>query len=149
MRINTQFPVAVHVLAFVGLYKNVLGEAPTSLIISKSVNTNPVVIRRINSLLKSAGLITVRPGIGGVELSKQPEEITLRSIFIAVQSGNETGIFDFHKNVNGNCEVGSVINQVLESSLNSAQLAMEMELEKSSLLDVMKEITLKSKQKSI
>ncbi|MGC6173583.1 Rrf2 family transcriptional regulator [Lacrimispora sp. 38-1] len=138
MRINTKFPVAIHILAVVGLAPLLYNEKPTSAAIALSVNTNPVVIRRINALLKTAGLINVRAGVGGVELLKSPEDISLRVIFDAVQS--DEAFFDLHHKVNPKCKIGSVINLALVAPLHSVQLEMELELEKYTLFDIMKDI---------
>jgi DNA-binding IscR family transcriptional regulator len=138
MRGNQQFPVAVHTLVFIALSQHFNSEMPSSTSIAKSVNTNPVVIRRINKLLKAAGLIETSQGVKGIGLAKSPKDISLREIYEAVQSPS---IFDFHDNVNQNCEIGSVINQVLAEPFMSAQKAMEVDLEKKTLFDVMLDIT--------
>lgn len=140
MRINTKFPVAIHILAIVGLTPLLYNEKPTSAAIALSVNTNPVVIRRINALLKTAGLINVRAGVGGVELLKSPKDISLRMIFDAVQSDEASSIFDLNHKVNPKCKIGSVINLALSVPLHSVQLEMELELEKYTLFDIMKDI---------
>lgn len=140
MRGNTQFPVAAHILAFVGLSQHFYHQMPTSAAIAKSVNTNPVVIRRINAMLKSAGLVNVRPGVGGVELLKPPKRITLYAIYKAVQSSESPSVFDLHHHVNPKCQIGSTINEVLSTPLNAAQLAMESELKQHTLFDVMRDI---------
>ena len=67
MKISSRFTMAVHILALLALEKNTLC---TSEWIAKSVNTNPVVVRRIIGKLKKAGLVNVRPGTGGAYLLK-------------------------------------------------------------------------------
>ena len=42
----------------------------TSDFLASSINTNPVIIRKILTQLKSAGLINVARGTGGIELTR-------------------------------------------------------------------------------
>lgn len=140
MRGNTQFPVASHILALVGIVEHFENRMPTSAEIAGSVNTNPVVIRRIISSLKASGLVHVRPGVGGVKLLKSPREITLLDIYKAVQSEDSPCVFDLHENVNQDCPIGSEINGVLSGKLGAAQKKLENELDTHTLEDVMREI---------
>lgn len=82
MRINTRFPVAVHMLALIELNKT---QPSTSELMALSVGTNPVVIRQLMSSLKRAGLIETQNGVPGCHLAKPAAEITLREIYLAVQ----------------------------------------------------------------
>ena len=51
-----------------------------------SVNTNPVVIRRLLSQLRKAGLVTTQKGsCGGATLCASPEEISLDAVYRAVE----------------------------------------------------------------
>lgn len=62
------------------------GEALASHEIAASVNTNPVVVRRIVGALRKAGLVHVRPGpSGGATLARRPDEITLLDVYRAVE----------------------------------------------------------------
>lgn len=145
MRINTQFPVAVHIMTFVGLSQLVERDMPKSAAIAKSVNTNPVVVRRINGMLKEAGLIHVRAGVGGVEILKDPKDITLRDIFLAVKAAGSPSIFNLHQNTNPKCPIGSVINSVISSPLEEAQKALEEKLADTSLYDLMSDVAGRNK----
>ncbi|MCH4889873.1 Rrf2 family transcriptional regulator [Acidaminobacter sp. JC074] len=140
VRGNTQFSVATHILALVGLSEHYNNHMPTSAEIADSVNTNPVVIRRIISLLKNAGFVSVRAGVGGVGLLKSPESISLLDIYKAIQTGQNTSVFDYHHNTKQSCPIGGTINTVLSSKLDAAQKKMEDELVLTSLYIVMKEI---------
>jgi DNA-binding IscR family transcriptional regulator len=121
MRINTQFPVAVHILVLVAIK----GEGVTSEIIAKSVNTNPVVIRRINALLKKANIIAVKAGVGGTMLNHAPKDITLLDIYKAVKTSQDELVFDLHNNPNIQCPIGSNIHEALSAPFISAQRALE------------------------
>ncbi|MBT2215769.1 Rrf2 family transcriptional regulator [Virgibacillus dakarensis] len=133
---NNRFAVAIHILA---LASNQPREYLTSEFIANSVNTNPVVIRRINSMLKKAGLLTSHPGIPGLSITKDPSDISLLAIYKAVQHTNELG-FAVHEDPNPNCAVGSNIQSALEKKFKRAQQAMEEELARQTLDDVLQDL---------
>ena len=122
MKISSRFTVAVHILSLVTIENSALC---TSEWIAGSVNTNPVVIRRVMGKLKNAGLIQVRRGTGGASLHKPLNEITLLDVYRAVEVVDEGELFQFHEKPNPNCPVGANIQAVLELILNRAQEAME------------------------
>lgn len=62
MTISSRFSVAIHILSLLEINKDGIS---TSEYISGSVNTNPVVIRRIMGMLNKAGLVEVRTGLPG------------------------------------------------------------------------------------
>ena len=84
MQISSRFSVAVHVLSLLALPEQD-GVLLTSERMAGSVNTNPVVIRRILGQLKKAGLVEVRPASGGTFLTRQPAAITLLEVYRAVE----------------------------------------------------------------
>jgi len=139
MRINTKFSAAIHCLALLDLFQSG-EEALTSELIAKSVGTNPVVVRRILSGLKQAGLIRSQAGCPGYQLAKNAETITLRDIYRAVQDEEEKALFDVHPRPFPGCPVGRHIHESLESPLQQAQQAMEDSLEKYTLRDVAADI---------
>lgn len=126
MKISSRFTVAVHILTLVSIQSN---ELSTSEWIAESVNTNPVVIRRIMGRLKKAGLVEVRLGTGGATLQKSLDDITLLDVYKAVEVVKEGELFKFHDSPNPDCAVGAHIQVVLELILVSAQEAMEKVLE--------------------
>jgi DNA-binding IscR family transcriptional regulator len=97
----------------------------TSEWIAGSVNTNPVVIRRITGMLKKAGLVDVQAGKGGMSLARDLNEVTLLDVYRAVEVVEEGHLFSFHDNPNVECPVGANIQNVLEIILLQAQDAME------------------------
>src|SRR5437899_10408446 len=83
MRSSCRFAMAVHVLAVLG-YKQ--GDHVTSGLLASSVNTNPVVIRRLLLTLQRAKLVETRKGFGlGSRLTRSPSKITLDEVFRAVE----------------------------------------------------------------
>jgi Rrf2 family protein len=136
VRTSCRFAVAVHVLAVLA-YKE--GEPVTSDLLAMSVNTNPVVIRRLLLLLREARLVQTRKGAGlGSRLSRSPERINLAEVYRAVET-EEPFIFPT-KEPNQACPVGHCIQAALEKIFASAQVALEKELAKSTLADVLKSV---------
>lgn len=144
MKINTQFPVAVHLLTLIAFSRK---GSLTSDMLAESVNTNPVVVRRIMAKLKKSGLIDVKPGVGGAELKRPPNEISLLDISNAVNSSQRREIFDLHKNPNPKCFVGANIHEALNKPLAEAQRAMEESLKSHTLENIMMPIAQKTNRR--
>ncbi|WP_308637153.1 Rrf2 family transcriptional regulator [Paenibacillus silvisoli] len=123
-QISTRFSIAVHILSLIA----VSPDECTGDYIAGSVNTNPVVIRRIMGMLKKAGLVDVRPGVGGASLRKRLEDITLLDVYRAVDVIEDNQLFRMHEAPNPACPVGRNIETVLQSELREAQSAMERKL---------------------
>ena len=75
MQISSRFTIAIHIFACIDAFEDEY--KITSDFLADSVNVNPVVIRKILSQLKGAGLIDVRRGSGGASIAKPKDEITL------------------------------------------------------------------------
>lgn len=131
-QISTRFSIAVHILTLVAFCPNEC----TGDFIAGSVNTNPVIIRRIMGMLKKAGLVEVRPGVGGASLRRKPDEITLLDVYRAVQA-TEEGLFGFHEAPNPQCPVGRNIEEALRSEMTEAQRALEERLARTSIGQLM------------
>ncbi|MCL6603178.1 MAG: Rrf2 family transcriptional regulator [Paenibacillus sp.] len=131
-QISTRFSMAVHTLSLIAISSNEV----TGDYIAGSVNTNPVVIRRIMGMLKKAGLVDVRPGVGGAFLLRAPEEITLLDIYRAVNLIEDNQLFGVHEDSNVLCPVGRNIEMVLQSELSEAQSAMELRLAQTTLSQI-------------
>jgi DNA-binding IscR family transcriptional regulator len=128
-QISTRFSIAVHILSLIAVSSNDC----TGDFIASSVNTNPVIIRRIMGMLKKAGLLEVRAGVGGASLLKSPEQITLLDVYRAVNVTEENQLFRIHEAPNYQCPVGRNIELVLQSELKEAQSAMEQRLAQTTL----------------
>ncbi len=132
IKISSRFTVAVHILTLIKIEKDY---TLTSSQIAESVNTNPVVIRRLMGKLKDAGFIEVSRGNSGVRLITPLDEITLFDVYKAVEVVEQGNLFQIHEDTNINCTVGANIQIVLEVILDNAQEAME---------SVLKNVTLES-----
>jgi len=125
IKISSRFTIAVHILSII---KQNPSTICTSEFMAESVNTNPVVIRKILSYLKKAGIVQVRRGTGGASLVKDLGAITLLEVFRSVEVVEEDKLFHLHENPNPDCPIGANIQAVLEIILVQAQEAMEQVL---------------------
>ena len=132
MRTSCRFAMAVHVLAVLA-YKE--GDRVTSALLAGSVNTNPVVVRRLLLALQRARLVDTRKGAGsGSRLNRSPAGINLAEIYRAVEEAEPFAAPS--RKPNAACPVGHCIRQELERVFASAQKAMERDLGKTTLADV-------------
>lgn len=128
---NSRFAVSVHMLSYLA-YK--AGAQVTSAEIASSVDTNPVVIRRLLALLVKAKLVTTHKGAGGgFNLASTPENITLLDIYRAVEPPTD-GLNRFSPN--HKCPVGARIETILRTFFFKAQAGMEAELARVTIADV-------------
>ncbi|MFD2307149.1 Rrf2 family transcriptional regulator [Enterococcus termitis] len=135
MAMSTKLSVAIHILSLIEIGPP---DQVNSELIAASVNTNPVVVRRLMSKLKKAGLIHTSRGATQTYLLKKPEEISLYDIYEAVELEKE--VFNIHQNPNPNCLVGANIQAALEEQYSKVQDRMETELKEIPLADVIHQI---------
>lgn len=143
MNINTRFAVAIHILTLIEL-NNLRGIPNSSENLALSVKTNPVVIRRIMAMLKKAGLVEVKAGIGAAFLGRKPEDITWLEVFHAVNGDEDFVLFRKHENPNSSCYVGAYILDVLDGPFAMVQKAMEDKLASFTLMDAIYPIAQKN-----
>lgn len=138
MQISSRFTIAVHMLVCMETFKEQY--KITSDFLASSINVNPVIIRRILSQLKDAGLIEVKRGTGGAAVTRPLEQVTFLDVYRAVECIGENTLFHFHENPNQKCPVGKNIHNILDDRLRQVQDAMERELQMITLADVMKDL---------
>ncbi len=107
--------------------------------IAGSVNTNPVVIRRVLSQLNQAGLVASQTGaLGGTRLARDPAEISLCEIYKAVSCGE---VFALHaKSPNQDCPVGRNIEAVLCDLQKEIDHSVGEKLGQYTLADVLEKV---------
>ena len=128
--------MAVHVLAVLAYQE---GQSVTSGLLARSVNTNPVVIRRLLLALQAAGLIETRKGAGfGSRLSRLPNRINLAEVYRAVEPDEPFALHS--QQPNQACPVGHCIQAALERVFVSAEAALERELRRTTLADILKTV---------
>lgn len=124
--------MAVHVLTLMAWADE---EPLKSEQVAESVNTNPVVIRRMLCELAESELVVSQTGAaGGTKLARQPENITLLDIYQAVEN---RGVFSLHRHPpNRHCPVGVNIGPVLNEVLGEVDSAVERVLSNITIKDV-------------
>ena len=129
---SSRFAVAVHILTLMAWSDE---EPLKSEQVAKSVNTNPVVIRRILCELAHARLVVSQTGsAGGSKLARKPDEITLLDIYDAVEC---PGVFSLHRQQpSRRCPVGVNIETVMGEVLEEADSAVKHVLTKITIKDV-------------
>ncbi len=137
MAANSRFAVATHILTGLGMLKST--EVMSSERLAQSVNTHPVVIRRILLDLKKAKLIHTQPGkTGGTRLLRAPDKISLFDIYNAVEDGH---IFALNTNSeNPQCPLSCKMKSLLEPVFRKAEKALSTELKRTHLADLIGEL---------
>jgi len=134
MQISSRFTVALHIFTCVDTFKE--NYKVTSDFLAASINTNPVIIRKILAKLKKAGLIKVARGTGGITLTRDLSEISFFDVYQAIEPLEGGDLFRFHEAPNPDCPVGRNIHALLDDKLKAIQTAMEDELKKYTLADL-------------
>jgi Rrf2 family protein len=138
MAANTRFATGVHAMVLLAAEPDRL---QTSEDVAGKLSINPVVIRRVFSLLHQAGLLESQKGPhGGSKLARSAKAITLADIYKALDGGDL-----FHAaSLSGTqaSKVGSALKKVFES----AEGALREELEKTTLNDLAKKAGKKGKK---
>lgn len=138
MQISSRFTIAIHMFACMETFGR--DYKITSDFLASSINVNPVIIRKILSQLKNAGLIEVARGTGGTTATRPIDQITFYDVYLAVDLLEEGELFHFHENPNIQCPVGKNIHSALDDKLRYIQEAMEKEMKKYTIADVVNDI---------
>ncbi len=127
---------AAHIMSFVAYAGD---EGTTSEAIATSLQTNPVMVRKILKLLERQGLVVLRPGRrGGVTLRHPASGITLGQIYKAVE--NESGVLAMRSRVHKGCAVACAMKRRLGPIFSAANDAVEQALNKTSLAELVRGI---------
>ena len=137
--------MAVHVLAVLA-YKE--GDRVTSALLALSVNTNPVVVRRLLLALQEAKLIETRKGAGfGSRLSCSPARINLAQVYRAVEQ--EESFAMARGKPNPACPIGNCIQAELERVFASAKSALERDLARTTLAAILERVKTAPSRRSL
>ena len=134
MQISSRFTIALHIFACVDTFKEEY--KVTSDFLAASINTNPVIVRKILSQLKNAGLINVARGTGGITFTRSSADITFFDVYEAIEPVENGDLFHFHDAPNPACPVGRNIHGLLDGKLLAIQSAMETEMKKYTIADI-------------
>jgi Rrf2 family protein len=136
MATNTQFSIAVHVMAALAYAGD---EERTSAKLAQCVNTSPSFVRRVLSKLVKAGLVRTTTGKhGSCGLARDAAKISLRDVYQAVDAPKAFAIHTYREQKS--CPVSCNIKAALENALTQAQKALEAGLRNISLADVLKDV---------
>ncbi|MBJ6763638.1 Rrf2 family transcriptional regulator [Myxococcaceae bacterium JPH2] len=125
---NSRFVMAAHVLGMLAWHEREGAGTVTSEQMAASIQTNPVVVRRLLGDLSRAGLVETKRGAGGgVRLARGPESITLCDIYKAVGDGTE--LFGRHPSgANPTCAFAPVVVDYLDEVFKRAEAAVHESL---------------------
>ena len=134
MQISSRFTIGLHILTAIDTFQNEY--KVTSDFLAGSIQTNPVVVRRILGQLKKAGLIESSQGVAGITIPKPLDQITFYDVYTAVEPVEEGDLFRFHDSPNPDCPVGRNIHRLLDGKLREIQNAMEEKMRCYTLADL-------------
>lgn len=131
---NSRLAVAAHIVAV--LASKGEGACVSSSAVAQSVNTNPVVIRRILGQLIKAGIVGCDKGKGGgARLLKCPEDVSLLDLSRAL---GEEKLFGLHrKPANPRCKVSCGMKEALMRAFARAEKAASQALSGVSVKDLL------------
>lgn len=136
MAYSLAFSQAISILAYIYI-KTVLGKENylSTRAISEALNIPiPTIVKVIKSL-NHADLIRTKEGVGGgMVLNRNPKEIKLLDIFLAVESNKPLFKVDLNFSIEGE-QVLAIKNEITES-INEIELLMKSSLNRKRLSDI-------------
>lgn len=137
---SSRFAMAAHIVGMLA-WSQQTGRGPlTSDTLATSVNTHPVVVRRLLASLKQAGLVDSRRGArGGSVLACDPDRTTLREIYEAV-ADDETLLACAPGTATTCCDLGQHVHGWLSAVLADAEEALKSRLGEVSIAQMRDEI---------
>lgn len=142
MRLSTKFSDAIHLLAFLHVYQDI---KMTSDVIAASIQTSPVVVRRLIGQLREAGFVNNNSDNHNPQIAKNPREITLLDIYLITEG--HTPLFVIDKETNPLCTVGGNIQDVLKEFYGEAEAAAMLVLNQHTIQDVIDRLLISEKMK--
>lgn len=134
MKIDSRLSGILHCL----LHMAELGRPATSEMLAAAMRTNPVVVRRVMSGLRDAGLVTSGKGHGGGWVISCPlEQITLRDIHEAIGAPRLLAVG--HREAHPGCLVEQAVNNALGTAFQEAEDRLLQELGKVTLAALAKD----------
>lgn len=143
--VNQQFATSVHIMISLGyISQQKAAKTPSCKLansdqLAESIGTNPVVIRRLLSLLNKAGLIkTARGKKGGVQLNKPAHEIDLSDIYKAIEIKDP--VKPHNKPASKDCPVSCSMHEIMLAVSEGYTKSSLKYLETIKLSDLIKKI---------
>lgn len=133
---NSRLATAIHVAGMLSFAESI---PLTSENIASSLNTNPVVVRRIIGALTKHGLVKVKMGTGGGScLTRNPKDINLAEIYEAVDEGAIFEVPQFDEDFH--CMIGKIVRPILAEVLGEVENDLKENLSKTTLADVLEKV---------
>lgn len=142
MRLSTKFSDTIHLLAFLQVYSDI---KLTSAVIAASIQTSPVVVRRLIGALKNAGFVDNDPQSHNPRIAVDPKDITLLDIYLITEG--HTPLFVVDKETNPLCRVGGNIQPVLTNIYGEAEQAALTVLNSKTMQDIIDSLIVHNKVK--
>jgi len=133
MGMGSSFSVCIHILTLLAHTKE---EFISSEFIARSININPVMVRREISKLKRFGLVESKEGkSGGVKLNRASDKITLKEIMMAVNDSGQHLIPKYKNEPNPRCPIGNQIEGELEDLFSRVDDSVYSALERMTIAE--------------
>jgi Rrf2 family protein len=137
MGANSRLTLAVHTLTWLTRFRDQY-EFATSERIAESVKANPVILRGLLGMMEKHHLVNVQHGSNaGWQIAREPEEITLLDVYRAVKPDALFALH--HTQPNQQCVIGCGIGNTLEHVYANAQDALDRELARTTIADILRE----------
>lgn len=136
MKHSVQFSDAVHILAYIAIFRE--SNQLSSTDIATSIQTNPSNVRKIMCQLRDADLIKTTNGMPKPCLVKDPHDISFFDIY---QSLDHAQLFQIDTNTEPKCVVGGNIQDVLSDEYFLLQQVVEEKMKQISLGSVLQKIS--------
>lgn len=137
MSANSRLAVATHVLTVIAYADRApeASEPVSSETLARSVNTNPIVVRKLLGALRAAGLVVGHAGRhGGATLGRSPDAITLFDVWRAV---DDPCVFGLGRAApDDHCPVGSCVKGLLADVFEGVDASLGAELRKTTIADL-------------
>lgn len=134
--LSSQSAVAIHALTFLARWGE---ELQSSERIADSLESNPVLVRRVLGRLREAALVAATEGRGGGwRLARPAGEITLNDAYAAVEGGR---VLSLHAHPPSfECVIGRHIQALLDTEFAAAEKAMQDRLGRTSIADMLERV---------
>ncbi|GLQ36155.1 transcriptional regulator [Amylibacter marinus] len=131
MKRNSRLSLALHTLGHMAVNPR---KMRTSAEIAEHAGTNPVVVRRVLGKLRQAGLLISEKGhAGGWQLAREPQEITLADIYLAL---DESLIATGRTEEPSRCSVEHALHQKVASVMADIEKSLIERLASTTIAEV-------------
>lgn len=130
---NQRFGLALHILSYLDLECNQMCSSER---IAESIQTNPVVVRRMLPLLKKAGFIETKRGQGGVKLKMDARQITIYDVYQLTEN-QFVNIKSYEHN---DCPVGRLMYGAIHEALVDTEKSLITTLQSKTIKDISQNI---------